>query len=219
MCILYRKILYSEYLILKSNINFLIETRAYHSYSIETCSFGKPLVMKQQTTALAGHSGNAQLPIWWSLLYCSSSLKMKNVIWLILDSHVLTVWASKAYCLQTCHKSVMLVSCRSLSSNYISACYLGVFKNLEKWERIECGLNKWFCFRDRRTEKKDLPPPPLTRASLCKKYTGTIFLKMICLAIRQLENVKRIKGRKEIIILKTICSFWEGGGGAWVNWC
>ena len=30
------------------------------------------------------------------------------------------------------------------------------FKNLEKWARIENGLNKRFCYQDRRTEKKVL---------------------------------------------------------------
>ena len=44
-------------------------------------------------------------------------------------------------------------SCRSLHSPYNSA----FLKNLEKWERIENGLNKRFCYQDRRTEKKVLP--------------------------------------------------------------
>ena len=48
----------------------------------------------------------------------------------------------------------------SLPSPYISAGYSGFFKNLEKWERIENGLNKRFCYQDRRTERKVLPPPP-----------------------------------------------------------
>ena len=42
-------------------------------------------------------------------------------------------------------------SCRSLPN------HTGFFKSLEKWERIENGLNKRFCYRDRRTEKKAPP--------------------------------------------------------------
>ena len=82
---------------------------------------------------------------------------------------------------------------------YISAGYSGFFKNLEKWERIENGLNKRCCYQDRRTEKKVLPPKShvLTKRQKYTKYIrGTIFLKAICPAVSHLENVNRIPWRK-----------------------
>ena len=48
-------------------------------------------------------------------------------------------------------------TCRSLPSPNNSADLSGFFKNLEKIKRIENGLNKRFCYEDRRTDKKVLP--------------------------------------------------------------
>ena len=97
-----------------------------------------------------------------------------------------------------------IVEDSSLPSPYISAGYSGFFKNLEKWERIENGLNKRFCYQDRRTERKVLPPPPpapkshvlIKRQKYTKYIRGTIFLTAICPVLRHLENVNIIPWRK-----------------------
>ena len=83
-------------------------------------------------------------------------------------------------------------SCRSLPSLYISADFSGVFKNLEKWEKIENGLNKRFCYQDRRTKRKPTKEPRCyKKAKNIRNIMGTIFLTVICPAIRHLENVNK----------------------------
>ena len=77
---------------------------------------------------------------------------------------------------------------------YISADFSGFFKNLEKWERIINRLNKRFCYQDRGTYKKVLPPPPqeprcYKKEKNIRNIMGTIFLTVICPAIHHLENV------------------------------
>ena len=61
-----------------------------------------------------------------------------------------------------CHTQSPTQGCRSLPSPYNSANLSGFLNNLEKWERIENGLNKRFFFIKENLQKRSPPPPRAT---------------------------------------------------------
>ena len=60
----------------------------------------------------------------------------------------------------------------TISYAELSFVTLTFFKNLEKWERIENGLNKRFCHQDRRTQKKVLGPKSHVVIKRQNKFRG-----------------------------------------------